>query len=250
MNKSILSISVFSLLLFTFFISACKKPKRPEDPCKNKVSVIAVNQYEYQWGHFKMRNADKTDIYLYVNNWDQYASQVVPGRRYKIAYKEVDCPECNNKLMLGSNGIREGGCVMFPRKCVEITCFEQIKQTCFESLLYPADFADVYSQAVSSTGITGNSLDVTVGFTGCGQDDALQFSLYTEQLPTVNPGGPSIWSVKAINTFPASACDAYFTKRVCFDLTSIKDACKDMNQSEAIIRLMLDGTTTDFTYKF
>src|SRR5690242_18333081 len=92
-NLSILSISVFSLVLFSLIFQGCRKPKPVKDPCKDPQLVTATEEGFYFWGHFKTSNSDNTETYLYANNWNEYASRVTPGKRYKIGYKEVPCNE-------------------------------------------------------------------------------------------------------------------------------------------------------------
>lgn len=249
MKNSILSISVFSLVLFSFLIQGCKKqPREPKDPCRNAVTVIATETGYYNSGHFKTGNPAGGEIYLKAANWDQYSSVVVPGRHYKIAYKEVPCIEDHYKTQ--GNSIREGGCVVYPSKCIIIQCLQELKvTTCFNTKLNPLDYDDAGSSASSSSGITGNSLNAYVGFSGCSENDG-KFVLYARQYPDYNQRAP-IWEVKAVNTNNGITCQAYFQKNVCFDLSPIKDmyATMDINVSEVIIRVLTGNGYTDYTYK-
>ncbi len=250
MKKSILSISVFSFILFVFMLQGCRKqPKHPQDPCKKPFTVMAVEKEYHYWGHFRMTNPDNSDVYLYANNWNQYASKVIPGRQYRIGYREVPCKDnegCGDKMY----GIREGGCIVYPKKCIMILCLEEFRKGCFETLVNPFDYDDMHSQAISSTGISGNSLNATVGFSGCSPDQA-NFKLYAEQVPVMSP--IDVWNVKAVNMDRGITCQAYFTKDVCFDLSAIKNHYKLMNTippANVRIRLLIGSEYKEFTYSF
>ncbi len=250
MKKSILSISVFSLILLSCFFQACKKPRCPEDPCKNPVKVMAVERDLYYMGHFITRNNDNTEVYLCANNWDQYASRVIPGRQYKISYKEVACQE--KPWCIGDHmDIRTTYDLYYPTKCINITCFEEVPRGCFETLLNPQEFDEVYNQASATTSVNGNSLNVRVGFSGCSPDEA-NFSLYAREIPDMSPRGNRIWVVKAVNMSKGITCQAYFTKDICFDLSSIKKYYRDQNlpYNDAVIRMEIGTETREFTYKF
>jgi hypothetical protein len=257
---SILSISVFSFLLFTFVLQSCKKPRCPEDPCKNPQTVVAVEQDYYYWGQFKCTNADNSEIYLNATNWNEYASRVVPGRKYKIGYQEVACKERGTEELNDSEtftGIREGGCMLFPKKCIIIKCLEEIPMTpgsgCLDTELSALNFDDLNSSAISSKGVTGSSLNATVSFSGCSSDAVENFKLYGKELRELSDRGTHIWLVKAVNTFQGNTCQAYFEQNACFDLTSIKELYKNLNllnEKEVIIRLIIGSETQDFIYTF
>ncbi len=252
MKKLILSITVLSLVLLTTLLNSCRKPPRnPEDPCKHKVTVTATNQDEYYWGHFRLSNPNQTDMYLHVNNWDQYASKVVPGRQYKIAYKEVACEHIKGCEGQDMNGIREGGCVLYPNKCIMIECLEEVRQDCFETYTTTEnEFSNVYSQANSSSGIFGNALRANVSFSGCSASDAVKFKLYAMESGV--SGSLPVWMVKAVNINTDITCQAVFAKEVCFDLTPLSKIIRNTLyiNNEVVIRLVTATGTQDFKYKF
>ena len=255
LNLSILTISVFSLVLVTLLFQACRKPKpSPKDPCRNPELVTATEQDMYYLGHFKVGNPDNTETYLYANNWNEYASRVIPGKQYRIGYKEVACDPnkgCYDQRTGGSN-IREGGCVVYPTKCIMIKCLEEVGGGCFETQTDPSDFENAYSSATQVSGISGNSLKATVGFSGCGPEDARNFKLYATESPQRSSRGCPIWIAKAVNTFSGYTCEAYFTKNVCFDLTPIKNRYQYLNrhEKEVIIRMVVGEETKEFLYTF
>jgi hypothetical protein len=245
---SILSISVFSLVLFSLLLPGCRKPKCPEDPCKNPVTVLAVEQDFYLSGHFKLTNADNSETYLFATNWNQYATKVVPGRKYKIGYQEVACTNRDNE---GQNGIREGGCVIYPNKCIRINCLEEVGQSCFDTDLSRVDFDNLYSSAIRTTGVDGSKLNATVSFSGCGPEDVKSFKLFGSELPDMSPSGHPIWVVKAVNTFDGVTCMAVFEKDICFDLTPIRNHYANTNGTkEVVVRMEIGSETHDFAYKF
>jgi len=252
MKKSILSFSVFSLVLLSFVLQSCKKqPRCPKDPCKNPVTVMALEESYYSWGHFRLTNSDNSDVYLYANNWNEYASKVSPGKQYKIGYREVPC--VNREGCGDVNGIREGGCVIYPNKCINILCLEEIKGACFETAINPLDFADVNSSATGSAAIYGNSLKVIVNYSGCSPADALKFRLYAQQLPDMSPAGSIVWDVKAVDVSKDITCKALFSKEICFDLSAIKNVYRNLNmngQKSVIIRLLINNEFKELTYTF
>jgi hypothetical protein len=252
MKKSILSIVLVALCACLLVFQACKKPKCPEekpDPCLHPVTVTALSNATYNPGHFK---AENSGIYLFAINFDQYAAKVTPGRSYKIGYEEVPCEEV---ITCGDQGIAKGGCVQYPKQCIRILCLEEIKcgsSQCMSTVVNPLDYDKPYSQAVTSTGISGNSLDATISFSGCSASDPVKFALYAQHTGQ-QENGLDVWEAKAVNMGNEMTCMAVFTKTTCFDISAIKKyymGPRQLPPAEVLVKFQTSDGVQEFVYKF
>ncbi len=219
MKNLIKSICFLSLVLSLVVIQSCKKPKPcpKEDPCKNTELVQALDATEYSFAHLMLVASSNNASMLYVNNWSDYASKIIPGENYRIAYQEIQCKPYG---WCGTN-IREGGC--FPqRKCVNIICLQAVKQDCLGTILNSKDNENISSCAIRKVSVNGQSVKILTGFSGCSINDYSALRLKMRLLPLASATGAAIWEAKVINTNEIN-CQAYFEKEVCFDLKDLSN---------------------------
>jgi hypothetical protein len=254
-KKNIFKLFLAFVMLLTIS-EGCRKPKepvKPIDPCANKVLVKALQQDYHNWAHFEVPSQTETGVWLYAVNWDSWSSKVVSGRQYRIAYEEVQCPENHmyNKTM---------NCYAHPLKCIKITCLEECKprtqpSSCLLSEVNAPGYEDYFTHGLKGTGISGNSLKMKIGFSGCDRSQMNKFRLSIletrQRCPT--PKMSRVFLAKAV-TDDMLICQAYFEEEICFDLSTLKDyiVLQDYDLSEpVVIRVQYrDGTDEDFIYKF
>ena len=250
MKKSILSCVLVALSACMLLVQSCKKPKCPEDPCRNPVTVTALPPDLYGSGHFK---ADNSEVHLLATNFSEFSARVTPGRSYKLGYEEVPCDDVTTGDF--GHGIAPGGCILYPKQCIRILCLEEIPSEgggCMVTLVNPVDYYKAYSSAVSSNGISGNSLDATISFSGCSANDPVKFMLYAQHTGQ-QENGLDVWETKAVNIDRGFTCQAIFTKAGCFDISAIKQyymGPKQFPPAEVLVKLETSAGIQSFVYKF
>ncbi len=247
MKNHVLNYLALSIALFTLMFTSCRKPEIPKDPCKNAVNVTALSSDQFEFGHFLLQNQNGS-TYLYANNYHAYASKIAEGGQYLLGYKAVPCFQ--NKTQ--DCGIREGGCIV-TTECIEITCLREVSRTCNSSIVDPADYDDKMINGFNSAYIEGNTLYATIGYSGCSENDNSYFSLYLREnllrCPPVNSG---VFEAKITDSRTGFICQAYFTKKTCFDLNPIKTYYKNNNvpmPDEVTINLRNGNDVQDLVYK-
>lgn len=251
LNHLNLSVSVISL--FLVLAVSCRKPDKPkpQEPCKNLVTVTAISPVETgDRGQFLYDAPDGQRYFLNAENWSDYSARLVYGVQYKMAFREVPCRKCGTTTEQG-NGIREGGCLVFPVKCIRILCVQEIKG-CFETRMNVADYDNEISQCNSVAGINGDKLQVNISYSGCSADDKLNYTLDLQEMYRRCIGGSPIYEAKVVNQFKGYTCKALFTRDICFDLTPLKNYYMLMNSlppKEILIRVLINGQYQELTYK-
>lgn len=249
-NHLNLSISVVSLLLVLAI--SCRKPDKPKpaEPCKNLVTVTAINPIEIgDRGQFIYDAPDGQRYFLNAENWSDYSARLVSGVQYKMAFKEVPCKKCGTEDLV--NGIREGGCLIFPTKCIRILCLQEVKG-CFATRLDVPEYDNELSQCNSVYGISGDRLEVNLSYGGCSANDELTYTLDLREMPRRCIGGFPAYEAKVVNQFKGSTCKALFTRDACFDLTPLKNYYLIRNSTlpeQILIRVLIDGQYQELNYK-
>lgn len=254
LNHFNLAVSVISL--FLVLAVSCRKPDKPKpgDPCKNLVTVTAVDPNETGGrGQFLYDDPDGQRYFLNAENYSDYSAKLVPGVQYKMAFKVVPCRKCPpyENPLLNNNGIREGGCIIYQTKCVRILCLQEIKG-CFETRLDPSDYSNEVSQCNSVAGITGDRLDVNISYSGCSYNDDLHYTLDLQEMPRRCIGGAPAYEAKVVNQFKGYTCKALFTRDICFDLTPLKMYYMTRNSlppEYILLRVLINGQYQELTYK-
>lgn len=250
LNHLNLSVSVISLLLVLAI--SCRKPDKPKpgEPCKDLVTVTAIDPSESGGrGQFLYDDPDGQRYFLNAENWTDYSSRLVPGVQYKMAFKVVPCRKCATTEPV--NGIRIGGCIVYPTKCIRILCLQEIKG-CFETRPYVPEYDNEISACNSIAGISGDKLQMNVMYGGCSSTDNLTFTLDLQQMPRRCIGGSPVYEAKAVNQFKGYTCKALFSRDVCFDLTPLKNYYMIMNSlppETILIRILVGGQYQELTYK-
>jgi hypothetical protein len=254
MKKLVVSTCIVAFTVLLTVFTACRKPRCPEkpvDPCANKVFVNALETDYYSFAHFQRPLQGGASEWLYVTNWDEYSSKVIPGMQYKIAYVEVPCPQ--NKLGWCGN---DGG---QPSKCVKITCLEQAgcfeqPKECLPSIMNPENFGDAFSHTLEGGSITGNSFKMRIGYSGCSRDQLKDFKLALQETHFRNsdPKLSTVFLAKVV-TNNDMTCQAYFEDETCFDLSTLRNYMSvnnfDLSKPVVIRMEYRDGKTQDFDYQ-
>ncbi len=254
-HKHLITSLAITLFLFTLNQS-CKKPKDPpQDPCANKVMVTALQQDYYHWAHFEKSGPNGTAVWLYAVNWNDWSSKVVPGKSYRIAYKEVKCPDdhMSNKTM---------NCFAYPLTCIKVTCLEPVNYTtepsssCLGSEINPPAFGDYFTHALKGQKINGNQLRLRMGYSGCDRSQMKKFRLALQEVRyrCPEPKMDRVFMAKVV-TDDNTVCQAYFEEDVCFDLTPLRtymlnEQSYDFSKPIVIRLLYRDGKEEDFVYSF
>lgn len=261
MRNIIQSICLFSVLTISVFFQSCRKDDDngggTKDPCDNTVEVFALEPDYYPYlGHFELlgNNATVVDFapsqtYLKIVNWSDYSDKVVSGRKYKIAYQEVDCGDES-----GTCGDGAGRCGTPIIKCAKILCLKACpyeEESCFSSELITSGWQQLYSKAVTVEGIEGNLLKASVYYSGCSDKDLVQFRLLFNPISDfVND--KEVVEVKideVINT--DLTCQAVFTRHSCFDLSAINQYFEQRNgfvPESVVLRIHVGENPVEMIY--
>ena len=252
MKLNYFNLSISVVTLFLALAVSCRKPDKPGpgDPCKNLVSVYALDQSETGGrGQFLYDDPDGHRYFLNAENYADYSSKLVPGLQYKIAFKVVACTKCPTNE--NPDRIAPGGCIIYETKCIRILCLQEVK-SCFETRLDVQEFDNEVSQCNSVIGITGDRLDVNITYSGCSSTDNLTYTLDLREMPRRCLGGSPVYEAKVVNQFKGYTCKPLFNRNICFDLTTIKNYYLTRNAAppeSVLLRVIINGQYQELTYK-
>ncbi len=251
---------LFALLLCSSLLfSSCNDHDTDTNPCDNAIVVQAADISQYGYAHFIGSNLISSfapsQVYYLAKNWNDFSSKVVPGKMYKLGFKEVPCEGMTGCFGDTDSTGKTGRCGTPVYKCIEIICLTEIvaqpNNDCF-GLSMEGSNSDIYSRAVKPGNISNHSLQTEAYFSGCSAQDAINFSLALSELPTQNPGEPLVFDAK-VNEIPNGfTCQAVFTKPVCFDLSSLPLYFTKNNiaiPDEVIIRFHYINEIQDIRYR-
>lgn len=258
MNSRIIFRAFFTMALtIGLFLQSCTKHDDDFDPCDHPVVATATTTDMYEFGHFYYDDLSSNDqfapsqVYLKVVNWVDYADKVVPNRKYKIGYVEVDCNEeksvgrCGNEFTCG-----------FPiLKCVKIMCLEEVKENheedkgngeCFSSQLSDKDFEEIRSSATELIQVADHSLKAKMFFSGCSYEDPVRYTLMYLPTGTYTNDGMPIVDVKLKEHDRGIICQAVFERDMCFDLSNMKSHFNNIKNdiTHLYLRVHMSNTST------
>lgn len=230
--KHLIKHSLFVLTTLSLFVFSSCKEKDPETtiPCDNPITVTAADVTMYKMGHFigndinTLNSFAPSQTYYFVRNWKDFESKVIPGRQYKIGFKEVDCGTCQRETCGDGTSKYTPRCGMPIYICIELLCIEEVKKDdCFSSYIIQADstYNNLYSKATTTAEIVGNSLKTKSYFSGCSPKDDVNFALELCVLPTTGP--MPVFGAKVKEIDRGFTCQAVFERETCYNLASIKD---------------------------
>ncbi len=254
--KHLIKHSLFVLTILSLFVFSSCKEKDPETttPCDHPISVTATDVNMHNMGHFVGNGRNlyssfaPSQTYYFVRNWKDFESKVIPGRQYKIGFKEVDCGTCQR----GCFGDEQGRCGTPILICIELICIEEItKDDCYTSYIVNPDsvYNSMYSKAVTEASIVGNTLKTKSYFSGCSLQDDVNFALELSLLPTSGP--IPVFEAKVREIDRGFTCQAVFEKQTCFNLASIKDYYALVNMvmpDQVMIKFDYGDKTQDLYY--
>jgi hypothetical protein len=221
---------LFPLLICSLFITSCKDTDKDPDPCDNAVTVLAADVSQYGYAHFIGDNVISSfapsQVFYLAKNWNDFSSKVVPGKLYKLAFKEVPCDWCGTGCYGDADTAeRVGRCGTPVYKCIEIICLTEIiaqpSNNCYGINFAPEDFSHFFSRAIKPATISNHSLQTEAYFSGCSAEDPVNFRLLISELPTQRPGDPLVFEAKVEEISNDFICQAVFNKPVCFDLSTL-----------------------------
>ena len=251
MKRTIQLLSVFSLFFIALLFNACEKPKKP-NPCDKPVEVLANDPAMFYLGHFTLNDPNQngftvSQTYLRAVNYNKFASKFIPGRKYLLGFKYVECKD--NSGFCGTDN-RCGTPIL---KCIEILCVKDVPApSCFGVQFNSPDFSTYYSRAVRDSRIENHSLKTTVYFSGCSAQDLVNFRLDLQEMPLQKPMGPPVYEGKVVEVNNGFTCQAVFTKEACFDLSGLASRYLKNNiagPKEIIIRLYEGGEVKELLYQ-
>lgn len=237
-------LCVISLFTSMLFLNSCGKDDdgcKDKDPCESTVPAISTIPAMHYLGHFILDQSNGNGFtigqtFLNATNWSDYADKVVPQKKYQIAYKEVSCDDRFKNTTFDENK----RCGMPDIKCIEILCLKEVPEPgCFGLTFISDKMNDYYSRALSNSFIQNHSLKTTSYFSGCSQDDPIEFKLMLKELPTMGPTGQPIFEAKVMESNELT-CNAVFQKSTCFDLSEIRQYFERNNRTvpnEVLINL-------------
>lgn len=252
---------LFPLFICSLFITSCKDTDKDPNPCDNAVTVMAADVSQYGFAHFVGDNIISSfapsQVYYLAKNWNDYSSKVTPGKMYKLGFKEVPCDWCGTGCFGNTDSsAKTSRCGTPVYKCIEIICLTEIVNQpindCFGVNLEHVDFDNYYSRATQLASITGHSLKTTAYFSGCSNQDPIQFSLALREIPTQNPGGPIAFDAKVEEVSNGYTCQAVFTKNACFDLAGLASYYLKNNinlPSDILIRFHYNDQVQELHYQ-
>lgn len=251
MKHSSIKLFAISTLASVLAFAGCKevKEKDPRQKCKNMVEATAIDPAT-TGNHFQLHDDQQT--LLFINNIADY--NIEPGGHYKIAFRYENCDEYVN---MTQNAIVDGGCVV-SKRCARLTCVEQLRKCettdgCRNSLVNPRMNGFEKIGVVDAGAITGDNLDLLLGYSGCSEIAVRDLQLALEETPDNGPVDDYVFIASpVVNHRGEFICAAYFENKVCFDLTPLKSIVKTAlgpAPEFVTIRVQLrDQTFEDFRY--
>jgi hypothetical protein len=264
MKSKIILRAIFTLALtIGLFLQSCTKHEEDHNPCDNPIEVIATYSDMYnEFGHFYYYDNSNLDqfaqsqTFLKIVNWVDYANKVIPGKKYKIGFVEVDCNE-NNKLGRCGNEFTCGFPIL---KCAKIMCLDEVKENnddgkdskgCFSSELSDNSFDDMRSSVTNFIQIENNSFNAKMYYSGCSYEDPVRYTLYYHPSDSFTDDGMPIVDVKIKEHDRGIICQAVFERDFCFDLNNMKNyfSTRQSEATQLLLKVHLtNNTVVDVIY--
>ncbi|MFZ4797909.1 MAG: hypothetical protein ACOYMA_10465 [Bacteroidia bacterium] len=143
-----------------------------------------------------------------------------------IELNEGDRVELKYHKYTGNIGGFEIYCKMayfyFTRVTIDFINVIKPKTDC-SAVTFPTSYdkIDGASLIILNAKIDNSKLILNIGFSGC-DNTTKRFQLIAKELPNAGPGPIPAFEVKMIDDY-TQMCQAYFTKEICYDLTTLKN---------------------------